>query len=271
MSETKTFEDLFLSSNFEESSQKNTIKILVTSNLNSDFMYLMKLKEWQIENQEYFDYLIFLGNFIEHKENKDKNDEETITNDESETGGLINYFENITLNLLYIGGENDVKTLFKLPYPTLTINSINLHQSHYKIANDLYFVGYGGQLLGSKYNSFEIFFNNFKYFFNESNNNSNIQNILITNDDEMFDTTKNGLKNNFVEKNKFNNLIKKKDNNILIVLNGSSKQKKGSEKIFNTTIINPGQLCNGEFVILILDREPKRKIWEIQKLDFITL
>ena len=63
MSETKTFEDLFLSQYEEDNLKVNHLKILLINNINSNHMYLIKLKEWQIKNQEYFDYIFFLGNF----------------------------------------------------------------------------------------------------------------------------------------------------------------------------------------------------------------
>ena len=63
MSETKTFEELFLSQSEEENLKVKQIKILIVNNINSNYMYLIKLKEWQIQHKEYFNYLFYLGNF----------------------------------------------------------------------------------------------------------------------------------------------------------------------------------------------------------------
>ena len=63
MSETKKFEDLFLSSNFEETLSIKKLRILIISDINSNFMYLQKLKEWQLKNNIYFDYIFFAGKF----------------------------------------------------------------------------------------------------------------------------------------------------------------------------------------------------------------
>ena len=57
MSETKTFEELFLSQYEEENLKVNQLKILLINNINSNHLYLLKLKEWQMKNQEYFDYI----------------------------------------------------------------------------------------------------------------------------------------------------------------------------------------------------------------------
>ena len=44
MSETKKFEDLFLSSNFEETLSIKKLRILIISYINYNFIYLQKLK-----------------------------------------------------------------------------------------------------------------------------------------------------------------------------------------------------------------------------------
>ena len=116
MSESRTFEELFLAQSPEENLKKKHLKILLLSNINSNNLYLYKLKEWQIEKNIYFDYLLYLGNFLSYSEDKDKNNLKEIANDEAETGGLISNLENLCLNVIYIGGNNDCVTLFKKPY-----------------------------------------------------------------------------------------------------------------------------------------------------------
>ena len=64
MSETKTFEELFLSSNLSHNLSVSNLKILLISDINSNYMYVEKLKEWQLENNQYFDYVFFCGNFL---------------------------------------------------------------------------------------------------------------------------------------------------------------------------------------------------------------
>ena len=59
MSETKTFEELFLSSNLSHNLSVSNLKILLISDINSNYMYVEKLKEWQLENNQYFDYVFF--------------------------------------------------------------------------------------------------------------------------------------------------------------------------------------------------------------------
>ena len=281
MSETKSFEELFLSQNEEDNLKINHIKILLVNNINSNHMYLIKLKEWQIENQELFDYLIFLGNFLENKDQNSNikiDSKENLINEESEIGSLITYFENICLKVIYIGGINDSKNIFTQPYPTLTMSSVNLHQQFYKLANDLYLIGFGGPITIDKYSSLDITMFNFKNYIKDQNTTPNIQMILVTNDgmDEINNVEKGNeinTNNNIVaKKNKIlDNLLKSKDNNILINLNGNKKLKKGMKNIYNSTIISPGFLCDGEIGILILERDIKTKNWKIKKMDFITI
>jgi len=106
MSETKSFEELFLAQSVKENLKIKKLKILILSNINSNNLYLFKLKEWQI-----------------------KQNIKEIANDEAQTGGLLSYLENLCLNVIYIGGNNDTETLFKKPFPSLTVKSVNIHQS----------------------------------------------------------------------------------------------------------------------------------------------
>ena len=59
MSETKTFEELFLSYSKEENLKSKKLKILLINNINSNYRYFLKLKEWKIKSQEYFDYIFY--------------------------------------------------------------------------------------------------------------------------------------------------------------------------------------------------------------------
>ena len=158
MSEVKSFEELFLSQSVEENLKVKHLKILVLNNINSNNLYLFKLKEWQNNKNIYFDYLFYLGNFLSYSDN-DKNNIEEIANDEALTGGLLSYLENLCLNIVYIGGNNDSVTLFKKPFPSLTVKSINIHKSFLKLADDLYVIGYGGNINNYNINQLEkIFF-----------------------------------------------------------------------------------------------------------------
>ena len=264
MSETKTFEELFLLYSKEENLKVNHLKILIINNINSNYMYLIKLKEWQIKHQEYFDYLFFIGNFLSHSENKDKNDIKEICNDEAETGGLLSYLENLSLNIVYIGGDNDTPTIFKEPYPSLTLKSINLHKKYHKIAEDLYLIGYGGNI---EINSIENTFYNFKDYIKENVNMKNIQTIFICNDStydnySLFNSKKDKIYENIV----------KIDNNVFLNINGNINMKKGTEKIGNITILYPGSICQGEFTVLILERSNNIKnSWKVKAIDYLVI
>ena len=263
MSETKTFEELFLSQSEEENLKVKKIKILIVNNINSNYMYLIKLKEWQIQQKEYFDYLFYLGNFLSYDENKDKNDIKEISNDEAEIGGLLSYLENLSLNIVYLGGKNDCLTLFKAPYPSLTLRSVNLHENFYKLAEDLYLVGYGGSISTEKINiSIEITFSKLHEYIRDNNKPKKIQTIFMSNDGS-YENSKN-------KDHTFENVMKNKKNNIFINLNGNIKMKKGNQKIWDINIINPGSICEGEIGILILERGINN-FWKIKEMNFLTI
>ena len=270
MSETKSFEDLFLAQSEEENLKINHLKILIINNINSNHMYLIKLKEWQNEHQEYFDYLFILGNFLSYDENKKKDDIKEIANDEAEIGGFLSYLENISINIIYIGGNNDTTTIFKEPYPKLTLRSINLHKQFHKLADDLYLVGYGGgESMERLNNPIENIFSSLFKYIKENDKISKIQTIFLNNESSY-------EKNIISSDNKgtiYETIIKDKKNNILINLNGNTKIKKGTQILsnLNLTVINPGSICEGEFVILIIKRDNKNNSWKIHKLDHLNI
>ena len=264
MSETKTFEELFLVNSKEENLKVNHLKILIINNINSNYMYLIKLKEWQIKHQEYFDYLFFIGNFLSYSENKNKNDIKEICNDEAEIGALLSYLENLSLNIIYIGGDNDTPTIFKEPYPSLTLKSINLHKKYHKLAEDLYIIGYGGTI---EINSLENTFNNFNDYIKENVNIKNIQTIFISNDS----TYDNYSLFNSKKDKKYENIIKT-EKNIFLNINGNINIKKGNEKSGNITLLYPGSICQGEFTVLILERKNNTKnSWKIKAINYLTI
>lgn len=266
MSETKSFEELFLSEYKEEIFKVNHLKILLLNNINSNYMYLIKLKEWQVEHQEYFDYVFFSGNFLSNSDNNNKNDLKVISNDEAEIGGLISFLENLSLNVIYVGGNNDTPTIFKTPCPTLTLRSINLHNNYHKLAEDLYLIGYGQNIfMNICDNSLENTFSSF-HEYTKTNNITNFQTILL------YDTLngKDILSNK--SKKIYEKVINNDKNHIFLNINGNFSTEKGTKKINNTTIVNPGSICKGEFGILIIERDIKNNnCWKIQKIDYLTI
>ena len=142
MSETKTFEELFLSSNMSHNLSVSYLKILLIADSNSNFMFIEKLKEWQIENNQYFDYSFFCGNFLGPNPNVDSS--QHIPKAEADICGLLIYLENIQLKILYVPGSNDPKTLFQKESPTITVKSKNIHKKYIKLADDLYILGTSG-------------------------------------------------------------------------------------------------------------------------------
>lgn len=144
MSETKTFEELFLSCDLDKAYEIKEIRILMISDIKGNHLYLQKLKEWQLENNVYFDFIFVLGNFLNLPFGS-QNNEAIIPKSEADISSILTFLENITLNVVYIGGNHDSGTIFESQCPpSLTIKSFNLHQNYFKIADDLYLIGQGG-------------------------------------------------------------------------------------------------------------------------------
>ena len=261
MSETKSFEELFLSQSVEENLKIKHLKILVLNNINSNYLYLFKLKEWQIKSNIYFDYLFYLGNFLSYSD-KDKNNVKEIANDEAQTGGLLSYLENLCLNIIYIGGNNDCVTLFKNPFPYLTVKSKNIHKNYFKLADDLYVVGYGGNINDNNIFELEDTFSSLHKYLVENDKLTNIQTILINNDN--YNENKNS-------KPIYEKILKNKENNIFLNLNGNIEEKKGTYKLFDTIVINPGSIIDGNIGILDLERDIKDNSWKIKNMEYLSI
>ena len=262
MSETKSFEELFLSQSMEENLKIKHLKILLLSNINSNHLYLFKLKEWQNKQNIYFDYLFFLGNFLAYSD-KDKNNLKEIADDEAQTGGLLSYLENLCLNIVYIGGSNDPVTLYKKPYPNLTVKSINIHQNFFKLTDDLYLIGDGFDLNDpNKIYHLEETFHNLNKYIEENDRIKKYKTILMNNDNYHENENK---------KFKYEKFFKGKENIILLNLNGNAEDKQGSYKIIDSLIINPGKISDGNIGILDLERDINNNSWKVQNIEYIII
>jgi Icc-related predicted phosphoesterase len=146
MSETKSFEELFLSENKDENLSIKELDILLVTDIHKNYAYLEKLKEWQIENKKLIDYIFCTGDILSlsYPENESL---EIIAKSEAEISAIISFLENMSLNVIYLGGNHDPKSLFDSEkLPSLTMRSTNLHKKYKKLANDLYLVGLGGSV-----------------------------------------------------------------------------------------------------------------------------
>jgi Icc-related predicted phosphoesterase len=145
MSENKTFEELFLSECKDENLSIKDLDILLVSDVHLSFNYLERLKEWQLDNKRLFNYIFLTGDILSLKY-PDNEKNEVIAKSEAEISSIITFLENMCLNVIYLGGNHDPKSLFDVETPNLTIRSINLHKKYFKIANDLYLIGLGGSV-----------------------------------------------------------------------------------------------------------------------------
>ena len=303
MSETKTFEELFLSSNMSHNLSVSYLKILLIADSNSNFMFIEKLKEWQIENNQYFDYSFFCGNFLGPNPNVDSS--QHIPKAEADICGLLIYLENIQLKILYVPGSNDPKTLFQKESPTITVKSKNIHKKYIKLADDLYILGTSGLIpeinesISKESNIIQKSNQEEKEFFNEkdlqfskdicytieqykkeikeNNTTPNIQFILLSNIGPFYSPTSfyvdmNNKTINYSGSKSLQKIIDENKDEILINIHGGSKNNRGVIISGNTHIINPGGIDQGKFAILELERDPMNNYkWKIKSINLETL
>ena len=143
MSESKKFEELFLSESLEDNLNINEISILAITDLHKNYHFLENLKEWHTKNKKQFNYIFLTGDILT-LDYPDNEKPETIAKAEAEISAIISFLENMCLNVIYLGGNHDPKTLFNETSPSLTIKSFNIHKKQFKICNDLYIYGLGG-------------------------------------------------------------------------------------------------------------------------------
>ena len=143
----------------------------------------------------------------------------------------------------------------------MTVKSINIHQSFFKLSDDLYVIGYGGDVNNDNILQLEEGFFSLNKYIEENEKNKNIQIILINND------------NYYENKNKkmiYDKFFKNKPN-IFLNLNGNEEEKQGSYELFDTKIINPGSINQGNIGILDLERDINNNFWKVKKIDYLLI
>jgi len=151
MSETKKFEELFLSECDSENLGTSELKILLISDVHKNYSFLENLKEWHTMHNKVYDYIFLTGDIL--RLNYPENEQaEFIAKSEAEISAIISFLENMCLKVIYLGGNHDPKTLFSDASLCLTIKSTNIHKKSIKVCNDLYIFGLGGSVptIGSK-------------------------------------------------------------------------------------------------------------------------
>lgn len=143
MSETKKFEELFLSECSSENLQRTELKILLISDLHKNYSFLENLKDWHTKQKRVFNYIFLTGDILSLKY-PENIQPESIAKSEAEISAIISFLENMCLNVIYLGGNHDPTTLFSDSELSLTIKSTNAHKKFIKVCNDLYIFGFGG-------------------------------------------------------------------------------------------------------------------------------
>ena len=143
MSETKKFEELFLSECTTDNLNTSELKILLISDIHKNYSFLENLKEWHTRQKRVFNYIFLTGDILSLKYPENEQPE-AIAKSEAEISAIISFLENMCLNVIYLGGNHDPVTLFSNNSLSLTIKSTNIHKKCIKVCNDLYIFGLGG-------------------------------------------------------------------------------------------------------------------------------
>lgn len=280
MSETKAFEELFFSYNADTHYSITNLKILIISNINSNTMYLERIKEWQLKQNIYFDIVLFVGNFTEYVDDEKKYDKENECRAEAKVATMVAFIENLTIPLIYMAGKNDPDVLFNENPPSFTIKSKNCFNNYYRVADDLYIIGQGGYVNEEEYTPEEHFqkisedIDIVKSKIKKENSTPNIKYIFLSFDEPKawLSREKDINDNEFYfndEEISMGTFLNERD---IIINIHQNYQAKGITECNGISIINSGELEKGNFAILDLERnKEKNNIWKIKDIQFLTL
>ena len=139
MAESLSFEELFIQP--KEYSSKTELKILLISDIRSRFLNLIKLKELLNQKQMFFDAVFVLGNFLDGEGNYREE-----VKAESVIASYLNIIESINTHVFFIPSSTDPQSLFRTKpesLPSLSVLSENIHNNFFKLAEDLFLIGFG--------------------------------------------------------------------------------------------------------------------------------
>lgn len=104
---------------------------------------LKRIKEYQTKQSPKFDFILVTGDFVSLKP-KEKTEEKYIKQAEKEIREVMQLLETICPNVIYIGGNHEPIIIFPQPYPSMSVNSINLHQGFVTFDTNLYVASFAG-------------------------------------------------------------------------------------------------------------------------------
>lgn len=272
----------------------NSLIFLIISDLHLNIKKLEKLKNWFFSTPtQKIDYLLILGDFDNVQQTKPEINNEICAKSEANISNILSFLEFVACPIIYIPGNHDAYTLFKIddavnPFENkkLTQNSINLHLTSFSITKDLQFIGVGGSIpafkksLGPKPiyegfpyikdSDFEQDLLKIKELFSDK-----IQTILLTHNGPEFSSTSMNFTADpkdpisFGSLSLFNVLAEK--NNILMNCHGHIHDGTGKSIINGIDIINPGSLSNGDFCSVELCRNITDSRWIKKTINFLNL
>ena len=226
---------------------------------------------------------------------------------EKEIKNLFSLLELICPNLIYVPGNHDPETLFKVDEsPKITENSINLHLKSHIIKDDLLLVGVGGCTcaVSSKeefYHSYhdldtkKIIWKGYPYIDNNDSPNYEKSDEMLKKDLNKIDSVVDNHKGNvlvlshvgpftsntanayedgliYSGSQSLNDFLLKYENKIIGNVHGHTHDGQGMGKVHKIKICNPGAILFKRFGALYLVKNAESNYnWKIDKYEQINL
>eukprot|EP00742_Colponemidia_sp_Colp-10_P001882 GILJ01002013.1.p1 GENE.GILJ01002013.1~~GILJ01002013.1.p1 ORF type:complete len:301 (-),score=11.35 GILJ01002013.1:609-1511(-) len=128
--------------------RKSSLRILLTSDHHLDMVRLQHLSDWWVNNNQSADLIVAAGD-LTNLQTSEQDLPQFVSNCEGEMTSVLSALERMLCRIVYVPGNHDPKTTLSFDnnhVPHLTPHSRNIHNSVYRLDDDLVICGLGGSV-----------------------------------------------------------------------------------------------------------------------------
>ena len=286
--------------------KEDKLFILLVSDIHESVENVNLLISYCKNNSINPDYIFCLGDIVTIPQGS-QDDKSICQQKEKEIKNIFTLLESICPNLIYVPGNHDPGTLFKVEEsPKITENSVNMHLKTHIIKDDLLLVGVGGctcALISDEkfYHGYQnldtkkVVWKGYPYVDNNDSPNYEKSDEMLKKDLETLDSYVDNYKGNFLflshvgpftsntanayenglvysGSKSLNDFLIKYEDKIVANVHGHTHDAQGMGKVHKIRVCNPGALCSKRFGFLNLVKNIESNYkWKIQKYEQINL
>ena len=290
------------------SNKDDKLFFLLVSDIHGSSAKLNQLIAYCQKNSIKPDYILCLGDIVSIPQGSQDN-KPICEEKQKEIKNLFSLLESICPNIIYVPGNHDPQTLFKVEEsPKITENSINLHLRSHIIKDDLLLVGVGGCICAVSSKEEKDFCHSYHnidtkkivwpgYPYIDSNDSPDYEKSdeILRKDLNKIDSAVDNHKGNVLvlshvgpftsnTSNEFedvliyagsralNDFLIKYENKIIGNVHGHNHDAHGMGKVHKIKIFNPGAILSKRFGTLSLVKNTESNYnWKVEKYEQINL